>query len=98
MRVHSLQFSTRLGAALLTMVGMIAAAAVHAEAATDLAAPTNASLLASTQQCSDENKSAQPMLRFPIGTTFVQTDAGLIVLNQPAAAKSWEPEWPNTGN
>jgi hypothetical protein len=38
------------------------------------------------------------MLRFPIGTTFVQTDSGLILLNQPAAAKSWEPEWPNTGN
>ena len=98
MRVHSLQFSARLGAALLSAVGIIAAAAAHADAATDLAAPITASLLGSTQQCGDDNKAGQTMLRFPIGTTFLQTDAGVIVLNQPFAAKSWEPEWPNTGN
>ncbi|HEV7357090.1 MAG TPA: hypothetical protein VGN99_03795 [Steroidobacteraceae bacterium] len=98
MRLHSLQFSTRLGAALLGAVGIVAAAAAHADAASDFAAPIKTSLLGSRQQCSDDNKAGQAMLRFPIGTTFVQTDSGLILLNQPAAAKSWEPEWPNTGN
>ena len=94
MRVHSLQFSTRLGTALLSVIGIVAAVAAHA----DPAAPLKISSLGSTQQCSDANKAGQSMLRFPIGTTFVQTDTGLIVLNQPSAAKSWEPEWPNTGN
>ncbi|HTD73800.1 MAG TPA: hypothetical protein VK652_09745 [Steroidobacteraceae bacterium] len=79
MRVHSFQFSTRLRAALLGAVGIIAAAAAHADAATDLAVPVIVSLPESTQQCSDVHKAGQ-------------------VLNQPAAAKSWEPEWPNTGN
>ena len=75
MRVHSLQFSTRLRTALLVAVGFVAAAAAHADAATDLAAPLKVSLRGSTQQCRDDS-----------------------LLNQPAAAKSWEPEWPNTGN
>ena len=97
MRVHSLQFSTRLGTALLSVIGIVAAAAAHADAAMDLAAPLKNASLGSAQQCSDA-KAGQSMLRFPIGTTFVQTDSGLIVLNQPSAAKSWEPEWPNTGN
>jgi hypothetical protein len=98
MRVHSLQFSTRLGTALLSVIGIVAAATAHADPAADLGAPRKISSLGSTQQCSDANKAGQSMLRFPIGTTFVQTDTGLIVLNQPSAAKSWEPEWPNTGN
>jgi hypothetical protein len=79
MRVHSLQFSTRLRTALLSAVGIIAAAAAHAAAATDLAAPLKVSSPGTTQQCSDNHKAGQ-------------------VLNPPAAAKSWEPEWPNTGN
>ena len=98
MQVHGLQFSTRLGLALLSVIGIAAAAAAHADAATDLAAPGKTSSPGSTQQCSDDYKAGPAMLRFPIGTTFVQTDAGLMVLNQPTAAKSWEPEWPNTGN
>jgi hypothetical protein len=98
MRVHSLQFSTRLGTVLLSAVGIVAAAAAHADAATDLPAPLEVSLLGPTQQCSDDYKAGQAMLRFPVGTTFLQTDGGLMVLNQPASAKSWEPEWPNTGN
>ena len=98
MRVPSLQFSSRLGAALLSAVGIIAAAAAHADAATDLAAPLKVSLQGSTQQCSDDATPGHAMLRFPIGTTFVQTDSGLVLLNQPATTKSWEPEWPNTGN
>ena len=97
MRVHSLQLSTRVVAALLGAVGVIAAAAAHADAATDLAAPIKFSSLGSTQQCSDENKPGQAMLRFPIGTTFVQTDAGLVVLNQPATYTP-QADWPNTGN
>ena len=96
MRVHSLQFC--LGTALLSMIGIVAAAAAHADSATDLAAPLKIASLGSAQQCSDADKAGQSMLRFPIGTTFVQTDSGLILLNQPSAAKSWEPEWPNTGN
>jgi hypothetical protein len=80
------------------MAGITAAAAAHANAANDLAAPIKTSLLASTQQCSEDNKSAQPMLRFPSGTTFLLTDAGLIVLNQPTAASTAEQDWPNTGN
>ena len=98
MSVHGLQFSTRVGAALLIAAGFVAAAAAHADAVTDLAAPLKVSLLGSTQQCSDDHRAGQAMLRFPIGTTFLQTDLGLIVLNPRAAAKSWEPEWPNTGN
>jgi hypothetical protein len=83
---------------LLSAVGLVAAAAAHADAANDLPAPLKVSLLGSTQQCSDDYKAGQAMLRFPIGTIFVQTGLGLIELNQPAAVKSWEPEWPNTGN
>jgi hypothetical protein len=97
MRVHGFQFSARLGAALLSVAGIGAAAAAHADAATDLAAPIKTSWLGSMQQCSDD-KAGQSTLRFPVGTTFVRTDAGLMVVNQPTAAKSWEPEWPNTGN
>jgi hypothetical protein len=95
MRVHSFQSSTRLRTALLSAVGILAAAAAHAA---DLDAPTKISLPGSTQQCSDNHKAGQAMLRFPVGTTLMQTDAGLIVLSRPAAVKSWEPEWPNTGN
>jgi hypothetical protein len=96
MRVHGLQFSTRLGLALLSVIGI--AAAAHADAATDLAAPIKISSVGSTQRCSDDYKSGLPMLRFPTGTTFLMTDAGLIVLDQPAAANTSQPDWPNTGN
>jgi len=98
MRVHGLQFSTRLGLALLSVIGIVAAAAAHADAATDLAAPMKISSLGSTRRCSDDYKSGRPMLRFPTGTTFLLTDAGLIVLDQPAAANTSQPDWPNTGN
>jgi hypothetical protein len=88
----------RLGTALLSVVGIVAAAAAHADAATDLAAPIKTSLPGSLQQCSVDIKAAQAMLRFPIGTTLLQTDAGLIVLNQPSTAYTPPQDWPNTGN
>ena len=98
MRVPRLQFSTRLAAALLSVVGIAAAAAAHADAAIDPAAPIKTSLPGSMQQCGVDIKAGQAMLRFPIGTTLLQTDAGLIVLNQPSPEFTPQQDWPNTGN
>jgi hypothetical protein len=89
-------FSKRLGAAALTLAGLIAAATAHADSSKDLVAAT-AALRVSPRQCTDVD-AILAKLRFPTGTTFLLTDAGLIVINQPKAAKYPEPEpWPNSG-
>jgi hypothetical protein len=99
MRVKSYElFSTRLGAALLSVLGAVAAATAHADAAADLAAPPSASLLQTAQQCNDYGKAAQATLRLPTGTTFLLTEAGLIVLTQPPAENGSDAAGPNTGN
>ncbi|HEY2779443.1 MAG TPA: hypothetical protein VGI90_01610 [Steroidobacteraceae bacterium] len=99
MRVKSyVLFSTRLGAALLSILGVVVAATAHADAAADFAAPLSASLLQTAQQCNEYGKASPTTLRLPTGTTFLLTEAGLIVLSQPPAQSGPEAAWPNTGN
>jgi hypothetical protein len=83
---------------LFSILGVVAAATAHADSIADLAAPFPASLQQSAQQCNDYGKAAQATLRLPSGTTFLLTEAGLVVLREPAAEKISEAAWPNTGN
>lgn len=94
------RFSKHLRATALTCVGLVAAAAAHADPGTDLRNAVTAQLLDSTRQCADMD-AVLTKLRYPTGTKFLLTDAGLVMLDQPhrnASATNWEPEWPNSGN
>jgi hypothetical protein len=97
---------SHLRSAMLAFAGLIAAAAAHADpgkdvAGKDLGAASPVAMAAASQQCSDTD-AILAKLRFPAGTTFKLTDAGLVVLKQPraraATETNWEPEWLNTGN
>jgi hypothetical protein len=94
----NLQFSN-LRAAVLAFIGLVAGSAAHADPGKLLGAATPVAMAAAPQQCNDTD-AILAKLRYPAGTTFKLTDAGLVVLNQPRAANAanWEPEWPNTGN
>jgi hypothetical protein len=94
------RFSKRLRATALTFVGLVAAAAAHADPGTDLRDVVTTQLLDSTRQCADMD-AVLTKLRFPTGTKFLLTDAGLVMVDRPhthAGAMNWEPEWPNSGN
>jgi hypothetical protein len=95
-----------LRSAVLAFAGLVAAAAAHADPGKDvdgkeLGAATPIAMAAAAQQCSDTD-AILARLRFPAGTTFKLTDAGLVVLKQPHAravsVTNWEPEYLNTGN
>jgi hypothetical protein len=92
--------------AVLALAGLVAAAAAHADPGKDLdgkdlGAATPVAMAAAPEQCSDTD-AILSKLRFPAGTTFKLTDAGLVVLKQPRAravtVTNWEPEYLNTGN
>ena len=90
---------SNLRAAALAFVGLVAAAAAHAEPGKDLGAATPVAMAAAPQQCGEAN-AILAKLSYPTGTTFKLTDAGLVVMKLPhaVAVTDWQPEWPNTGN
>jgi hypothetical protein len=90
---------SNLRSAVLAFTGFVAAAAAHADPGKDLGAATPVAMAAAPQQCTDTD-AVLAKLRFPMGTTFKLTDAGLVVLKQPhtVTVANWEPESPNTGN
>jgi hypothetical protein len=98
MQTRSLKFSKRLSAAALALAGFIAAASAHADPGKDSsAAPPLA--LEPPRQCTAVD-AIIAKLRFPMGTTFLLTDAGLVVLKQPKAVRTPEREpelWGNSG-
>jgi hypothetical protein len=102
MQIHVLKFTRRFGAAVLALAGVIAAATAHADPGKDLsAAPPLA--LEPPRQCTAVD-AIIAKLRFPTGTTFLLTDAGLVVLEQPKAARALAPQpepepepWGNSG-
>ena len=83
------QISQRLGVAALAVAGLIAATA-HAK---DLSAAPTATLLDEARQCSDVD-AILAKLQFPAGTTFLLTEAGLVVLSQAKAVGDPLPDWP----
>jgi hypothetical protein len=100
MQIHDVRCSKRIGTAMLGLAAFIAAAAAHADPGKDLGAALTTQLLDSTRQCAAADE-VLTKLRFPTGTKFLLTDAGLVALDQPRPRPSttnWEPEWPNTGN
>jgi hypothetical protein len=90
------QISTRFGG-MLAFAGFLSAAA-HADQGKDLNAVTPIAMAAAPAQCA-EAEALSVRLKYPAGTTFKLTDAGLVVLKQarPVTVGNWEPEWPNTG-
>ena len=100
MQIQDSKLLQRFGAAALALAGLIAAATAHADPGKDLsAAPPLAG--ESPRQCTDVD-AMLAKLRFPTGTTFRLTDAGLVVLKQPKAVRVREPElepepWGNSG-
>jgi hypothetical protein len=97
MQTHAGKFSKRFGAAALSVAALIAAGAAHADPGKDLNAAPPAALREPPRQCVDVD-AILAKLRFPAGTTFLLTDAGLVVLNQPKTLQYPEPEpWPNSG-
>ena len=98
--MQSNRFSKHFRATALSFVGLVAAAAAHADPGKDLRDAVTTQLLDSAQQCADAD-AILTKLRFPTGTKFLLTDAGLVMVDQPhtrPGATNWEPEWPNTGN
>ena len=97
--MQSNRFSKHLRASALTLAGLVAAAAAHADPGRDLRDAVTTQLLDSTRQCADMD-AILTKLRFPTGTTFMLTDAGLVVVDppKPRTAAIPEPVWPNTGN
>jgi hypothetical protein len=89
---------SKLRAVVLAFTGLVAAAA-HADPGKDFGTASPVAMSAAPQQCSDTD-AILAKLRYPSGTTFKLTDAGLVVLNQARAVTvtDWQPEWPNTGN
>jgi len=84
--------------AVLAFTGLVAIAAAHADARKDLGAATPIAI-SSAQQCSNTDQ-ILAKLKYPAGTTFKLTDAGLVVLKLPhkVTVANWRPEWPNSGN
>ena len=83
----------------LVAAGLIAAATAHADPSKDLSAATPVAKLDTPRQSCDATL-AKP--QFPTGTTFLLTDAGLVVLKQPKAVRVREPApepeaWGNSG-
>jgi hypothetical protein len=99
MQTHVLTFSKRFAVAALAVAGLIAAATAHAAPGKDFNATAPAASREPPRQCSDVD-AILAKLKFPTGTTFLLTDAGLVALNQPSKAVKYpEPEpWPNSGN
>jgi hypothetical protein len=89
-------FFTRAGG-MLAFAGFLSAAA-HADSGKDLNATTPVAMAAAPQQCT-EAEAMSVRLKYPAGTTFKLTDAGLVVVKQPRSVTftNWEPEWPNSG-
>jgi hypothetical protein len=99
MQTQISKFSRRLGAAALAVAGLIAAATAHADPDKDLSATAPVAKIDSPRQCSDV-EAILARLKYPAGTTFLLTDAGLVVLKQPKAVRAREPEpepWGNSG-
>ena len=101
MQTQVSKFSQRFAAAALAVAGLIAAATVHADPSKDLGAAPAAALRDSPRQCTDVD-AILAKLRYPTGTTFLLTDAGLVVLKEPKAVRVREPEaepeaWGNSG-
>jgi len=97
MQTPVIKFSKRLGAAALSVAGLMAAATAQAGPGKDLSPAPRLTLPESPRQCSDVD-AIVARLRYPTGTTFLLTDAGLIVLKQPKAVKTFEPDpWGNSG-
>ena len=101
MQTQIAKFSQRFGATALSVAGLIAAAAAQADPSKDLIAAAPVARLDSPRQCSDVD-AILAKLRFPTGTTFLLTDAGLVVLKQPKAVRNREPApepeaWGNSG-
>jgi hypothetical protein len=84
MQIQIFKFSRRCGAAALALAGLIAAASAHADPSKDLSAAPMATLRDPPRQCTDAD-AILAKLRYPTGTTFLLTDAGLVVLKQPKA-------------
>src|SRR5450755_1739818 len=96
MQTQVFKFSPRFGAA-LAVAGLIAAATAHAGPGKDSSAVLPPALREPPQQCTDVD-AILAKLRFPTGTTFLLTDAGLVVIKQPKAVRDPEPEvWGNSG-
>jgi hypothetical protein len=100
MQTRVSKFSQRFGAAALAAAGLIAAATAHADPSNDLSAALPA-LRDPPRQCTDVD-AILAKLQYPKGTTFLLTDAGLVVLKQPKAVRTREvapePEaWANSG-
>jgi hypothetical protein len=99
MRTHALKLSQRFAAAALAVAGLIAAATAHADPGKDQGAASPLVVPEPPRQCSDTD-AILAKLRFPTGTTFLLTDAGLVVLKQPKPARAPQPEpepWGNSG-
>lgn len=97
MQTRVVKFSKHFGAAAVAFVLLSAAATAHANPGKDLSAPLPAELRDSLRQCSDVD-AILAKLQFPAGTTFLLTDAGLVVVSQPKRANDPQADWPNTGN
>jgi hypothetical protein len=101
MQTQDSKFTQRFGAAALAVAGLIAAATAHAEPAQDSSAAPSLDLREAPRQCTSAD-AFLARLQYPKGTTFLLTDAGLVVLEQPKAVSKAvaypEPEpWPNSG-
>ena len=101
MQTQDSKFTQRFGAAALAVAGLIAAATAHAEPAQDSSAAPSLDLREAPRQCTSAD-AFLARLQYPKGTTFLLTDAGLVVLKQPKPARvretSPEPEaWGNSG-
>ena len=101
MQTRVSKFSQRFGAGALAVAGLIAAATAHADPSKDLNAATPVAKLEPPRQCSDVD-AILARLQYPKGTTFLLTDAGLVVLKQPKAVRNREPApepeaWGNSG-
>jgi hypothetical protein len=93
------EFSKRFGAALLAAAGLVAAATAHADPGANSSAASAAALREPPRQCTDID-AVLAKLQFPMGTKFLLTDKGLVVLNHPKPVRQVESDWPppNTGN
>ena len=100
MQTQISKFSRRLGATALAVAGLIAAATAHADPDKDLSATAPVAKIDSPRPCSDVD-AILARIKYPAGTTFLLTDAGLVVLKQPKAVRAREPAepepWGNSG-
>jgi hypothetical protein len=101
MQTRISKFSQRFGGAALAVAGLIAAASAHADPGKDLSAAPLLALSEPPRQCSDVD-AILARIQYPKGTTFLLTDAGLVVLKQPKVVRTREAApgfeaWPNSG-